>query len=790
MLKKNKKILITIGVVIAAAISIYIWFSGGDKESYVCPIREEVPQIEEAVSLNWITQEFSAKNAKLYSLEFIFGNIADEEGFLRCDISHGDRNIYRSTIPLKSLQNDTWYRLYCNLNIIPDDTYSVTVSAENCQTKPEIYLISYNDLLMENTKCKVNGVEQNGNWLMGYGYLKRPELLDRIIEVFFCFFYLVMYITIIIFWDRIKSLACKLWHKSIIRQLWRKYFRAFIFWELLLAYVMLNNLKVEIQSSTKVFIYGISIIAGLNIESIRKFGRQIYENDKRTFIKLAAGAFFGGFALVGSQTFIYPLDIKVIWTSIVYFLLVVLWVFPLIILFTRLLEHIPLHSSKQLSVSRFCIASCLLLIVPSLFALYAYNPGISSIDSVRCLDFAHHLRGMKNWHPPFYCMLLRMIITIWDSTYAVIIVQILFWGYVWIEALLFLQGRGMNQYILLLFSFMIGVNPASYTQLCTIWKDIPYSIALLWMTVICAKIVLDSNKMNWYTYLEFIISSIFIFFIRQNGMVVYAITFLGLGILLWNNKKVIISICISVMLVLFIKYPLYSYIDVQSTGGGIYIGLSQDILGVYYNEGNVSDDTMEMISVLTSNDIGQYNYDPYWANSSYDLDVSIISFLRSYINTFINNPQIMLREILCRQDGIWNIFGGQDATLGCVNWVGTVDGLEISNIIEEWNSYYPERRTNEYTWKFNRFGLIFVNNQLLNMISWKTGIYTLLIVWTFLILLSMKKNYHWGLIFLPFFSQILSLILSTGWSEFRYYWPLNLMAIFILLLTPTLKNYE
>ena len=83
MLKKNKKILITIGVVIAAAISIYIWFSGGDKESYVCPIREEVPQIEEAVSLNWITQEFSAKNAKLYSLEFIFGNIADEEGFLR-----------------------------------------------------------------------------------------------------------------------------------------------------------------------------------------------------------------------------------------------------------------------------------------------------------------------------------------------------------------------------------------------------------------------------------------------------------------------------------------------------------------------------------------------------------------------------------------------------------------------------------------------------------------------------------------------------------------------------------
>lgn len=40
----------------------------------------------------------------------------------------------------------------------------------------------------------------------------------------------------------------------------------------------------------------------------------------------------------------------------------------------------------------------------------------------------------------------------------------------------------------------------------------------------------------------------------------------------------------------------------------------------------------------------------------------------------------------------------------------------------------------------------------------------------------------------PLFGHIMSLILSTGWSDFRYFWPLNLMNMALILLALVVAN--
>lgn len=54
----------------------------------------------------------------------------------------------------------------------------------------------------------------------------------------------------------------------------------------------------------------------------------------------------------------------------------------------------------------------------------------------------------------------------------------------------------------------------------------------------------------------------------------------------------------------------------------------------------------------------------------------------------------------------------------------------------------------------------------------------------FLVVCSLKgrrRPWKYFVILAPSLGHMLSLVLSTGWADFRYFWPLNLNNIFILL---------
>lgn len=509
----------------------------------------------------------------------------------------------------------------------------------------------------------------------------------------------------------------------------------------------------------------------------------------RTFwIGLPIVSFITAFTLVGNRGIIYPLDTSITFGRIVTLILVGIWSIPIILLFIRTYEKVGLYENKKEHYRSFIIICSVVIIVPACFALAAFNPGISSYDTNECLAiYAHNIKNMPNWHPPFYVLLLKLIITVWDSTYAVIIVQFVFWEFVVLELIAFLYRKNISDKMLLVFAVFWGVNTSNVLYLCTIWKDIPYGISLLWLTLIISKLVVDRKYYEGRRkiYIELVIALVLVCFMRQNGIVPYILSVLGLVIFYKKNRKLILSIATSLVLIFVIRGPLYSAIGVVETPetfGGKYIGLGQDILAAYYTGGDLSEEALEIVNVLTNNNRDSFGFNPYWANSSYALDVSMTEFVKIYFDTFIENPTVMIKEILCRNDCIWDVFEGEGARVNLINYLGHWDGND------NWNDYYPPNKYTAWSNFVSKDTTFTGESQLFSILFWRCGVYFLIGIYVFWSMQIKRVQKECYLVFVPYVAQILSLVLSTGWSDFRYYWPLNLMIVAILFLGIVAKN--
>lgn len=498
---------------------------------------------------------------------------------------------------------------------------------------------------------------------------------------------------------------------------------------------------------------------------------------------------WGGFALVGQRIFIYPLDKLPSPRELAAFALAVLWFVPVTNTGLWLLhlagERLP-GRGRRLPRPWFCAACLILLLLPAAVHLIAFNPGISSMDTYSCMvENAKNLRGMEDWHPAFYCMLLRAVQHVWDSTYPVIFLQWALWGYVLLDLFLYLRRKGLGDGPLLAAALVTGISPGNFIDLNTIWKDIPYALCLLWAMVTLVKLTWDREayRGGWYIYLELALALTGVYLLRKNGVVPFLCMGLALALILRRNWKAFASLGLAAALVLTVQGPVYSALEVRDVGRrGMYIGLGQDILGVYYAGGDLSPETMEIVQALTFGKPEEFQYRPNYASSAYEVDVSPVRFVRCYLDTFFRHPLRMVRAVIAREDTLWNITPGDGTKMGCVNYNGNMDGWE------DWNEYYPAHRPNLLTKVVTALAGWCQDTQIISVSQWRSGLWTLLGLWVAAAMLLERRrplSLLWAVV-TPIAGHILGLLLSTGWSDFRYFWPLNLMneALLLLALTP------
>lgn len=773
---KWKKAAIAVLAVIVLIRIGYIMAGDIDREYYVSA---DIDLTEaHAIPCLDIEQTFQSPKGRLNSVELVFDQIAEDgAGTVTMKILQGDDLIYQTGVSLVNVNNLEWKKIYVNAPLDRDKEYTVSLSAsEDCTQIPMLLAVDGEKKTPEAVRSTFNGKESGEQAAIRYGYLKFPGRMDRMVSSSLWILFFAACTAAIIYLEVIKRKVNELC--GYLPEIRPDIFTAIL--EVLLCLVILNCSGIDFQEPTRIIFYGISLCAALKIEDKKEY---IHHKTDKVYKKiiLSATYLYAAFALAGQRIFIYPLTLKVTGAGLFVFAVAVAWFIPVVWSFLYWMDCFGRsfvgHGVEKKCPFRLMVVLTALLLLPAIYNLAANNPGISSRDTMVSMVYnAHHLHGMRDWHPAFYCMILSLILRIWDSTYAVILVQYFFWVYVMLEFFLYLRKKGLKDSVIVLVAFLSGINSANFMHLNTIWKDIPYALSLLWVLIILLKLSVDIEeyKSKWYIYAELATALTGIFFYKKNGVAAFAVIIVTLAVVLRKYAKIWCTLIATILLVLLIKYPVYSYFEVEDTGKyGMYIGLSQDILGAYYSGGQVSKETLKMINVMTGYNNAEYQYNPTWSNQSYDLAVEPAEFIVNYIDTFLKNPILVIRAVIDREDAVWDIYLGQDSVMGCVDY----HAVDSST---EWKTHYPDRSYVSFYERMSSYTAYTSGSQWISAIEWRSGLLVLLGMLAIVFVMIERDVSKCILVISPVLGQILSLMLSTGWSDFRYFWSLNLMNMCVI----------
>lgn len=471
--------------------------------------------------------------------------------------------------------------------------------------------------------------------------------------------------------------------------------------------------------------------------------------------------------------------------SILYFVLCLMWMTPVVLEIITLiekklttLENEDFNTNKAISVKcKVCLG--VIALVPALLYLYAYNPCITTGDDKGIWNTIHMIDRSEliDWIPPFYLLLLSGIIRICDSITFIVFCQILLWCFTIVEVISVLSEYVKKELLLTGYVFTV-FNYCNIIQMITAWKDAFYVPALLLMSILIAALLLNSekysNNIRWY--IEIVISAFFTAFMRQSGVYVVIITFLCLAIIMRKNTKIFMISILIITSVILIKIPVYKALDVKPQPQLKFLAMGNDICYVYYNGGNLSDDGIQIINEITCDDPSNYSFNAYNAayNSDALWDYSIMRFTKIYIDTFLREPVLLTKAILTRTSISWSI----DKTLNQVDMLTCYTGERLDEK-NQFMYHYPARINNKMTFLLDKMHELLTGNSILFVIFWRVSPYFSLIIIELLILGTKRISWRFYLPYAPVILNYGTLIITSAWADFRYFWPNALLAVFL-----------
>jgi hypothetical protein len=495
---------------------------------------------------------------------------------------------------------------------------------------------------------------------------------------------------------------------------------------------------------------------------------------------------YASFAAAGNYLFLNPVTLNkpLNW---LFFILVWLWVAPIMISLLYLLELMKKAALDRLNPTpentRPLRARLLLIMITMLVGatyLVAYNPAIMSPDSFSQWQQASGIEPLVNWHPPFHTLLIRALIMIRPSPSLVALAQIFYFALIFSAALMIFYHRGVKLKILALLLFLFVMIPTNGIHLVTLWKDVPYAITLLWLTLILIKVILFEygKKRPFLLASELCVALVFAYFFRQNGIIVYLIYSLFITFYLVRRSifKPLVGVFLSIAIIILIRYPLYGHLQVEpAPPGNKYVALINDLAGAYFEGGSLTPEAELYLASVVDLDQFKKVYSPYRANYDYyrpELDqTQMLKFLKIYSHTFINNPLLMINSILCRLDLYWNITTGKGAYIGVLNF------REISNWEQFAIHFY--RKENNLTAFFDLAskGTVYLSPTLL--LFWRFGFWLLMLFSGYLFAVKYNCKILIALT-VPIMANLLSLALSSGWLDYRYGWSILITVPIII----------
>lgn len=555
---------------------------------------------------------------------------------------------------------------------------------------------------------------------------------------------------------------------------------------ILCSYITLRVLSGQVTESIRILCYILCGYAIKKSDCAMKDIALVFDSFQKKILLLLL-EFYAVFSITGLYFLPVSLEYEKQYSFWIYFALSFCWIRPVIQFLLSLIlktgKFIHVRGCKVTFKRRFILTAS--TIIPGIIFLYAFNPAITSTDSEEILAVAYRLWmpdlnvDIIDWHPPFYFFVLNLFHQICPSVSFVIVIQYVCFALIFTDAVIFLFQFGCSAKILGGCYFFIAFGITNILQLISLWKDIPYMISIMWLTLLLMKLVIQhdiyTHKKGWY--FQFVLAVTFTALFRQNGILPALTIVILLPILTKGSKKFLITSMICLLFVIGIKKTLYEAMDVIPQPQLKFFSLSNDIMySYYYGENALSEETMELINKITKNSPDSFEYNPYWVayNKDEPSGYSVAEFMKIYVRNFIENPQLTVSAIASRSSTIWSIVKPMDEPVRNVNAVSEKHSFAPLT--------YPFRTYNMLTYVLTDISDWLCTNSIYYIFCWRIGIYVLLLFGLVVIILCLQKgNKLWYLIpFMPILMNLLSLFGFSGWTDYRYYWPV--MPISLLLL--------
>jgi len=448
-----------------------------------------------------------------------------------------------------------------------------------------------------------------------------------------------------------------------------------------------------------------------------------------------------------------------------------------------------LHNQQTVSKSSLIKASVkYILPIAFIWGIYllAFYPGMMSADSM--VQWGQVLTGkFVDHHPAFHTFLIWLLTRIYLSPAVIAIAQIIALAVVAGLWFAFFESLGIRRWIIWLFTIIFAVVPVNGTMVNTLWKDIPYSIAVLGLTLIIARVVVTKGAWIDSLFARIIlgVTAALVLLLRHDGLTV-GIGILFLLLVVYKNrwKSWLFSCLLCAFLYFGIRGPIYNWVGVEKSTTLSEVSLSLYSRAAYAIPGS------QTALMLSSIGLSSPNWScNIWATLNPDS-------YKTDLNRSISPEQVAV-NLLHRIPNILAYYGRCSRSLEWIVWdpYGEVRNASHVEVLVDPNPYgiLPDSKIPAMRAWISNWVYITSHDTNLNWFIWRPAFFLYLNLLVSAVLIIRNHDLRIGIISVPILIQSITFSLILAEPNFRYHYAVylvSLISIPLLFSPPMIGNID
>lgn len=412
----------------------------------------------------------------------------------------------------------------------------------------------------------------------------------------------------------------------------------------------------------------LTLLVGGLLFYLKSFPTEMAQWEKPKKVSLAiflpVFSILAAFSLKGNQAFLFDNHFLIVAAVYVGTFLLIAAVTLAIIKFVLTIKPVTeLHKTSLWWIFLYMLP----MLGASMIMFIAFYPAAMTPDSMAQWEQAK-TQEFTNWHPVMFTWTIMLLTKIWDSPGIVALFQVfllaLTMGYMG-----YLMKRfRVNPFIIWAILIGAAILPITSILSITIWKDVTYSISLLFFSLLMILLVKTNGEETKKTsfMILFLLSSFLMVFFRHNGFPVFVVTMIVTLIMYRHTWKRLLPAALVIIIIhQVITGPVYEKLEVHPSDPQEALSIpTQQIANIVVNDGDMTTEQREYINDLMLLEVWPEKYNPYsvdpikFAWGDYDRFV-IYDDWKGYFTIWgqlvVQNPVLAVEGFLKQSSLVWQM---------------------------------------------------------------------------------------------------------------------------------------